>query len=85
MYSWGHNGYCQLGNGGTNQGHSPVLVSTNLISRKVVQVSCGSHHSMALTQDGEVCYYCILLFNCVSHSVCMCEFKDGPLKITMHT
>ena len=26
-------------------------------------------------------YYCILLFNCV----CMCECKDGPLKITMQT
>ena len=21
LYSWGHNGYCQLGNGSTNQGH----------------------------------------------------------------
>lgn len=54
LYSWGHNGYCQLGNGGTNQGLSPGLISSNLIGRKVTEVSCGSHHSMALTNEGEV-------------------------------
>ncbi|KAK2182866.1 hypothetical protein NP493_331g00003 [Ridgeia piscesae] len=54
VYSWGHNGYCQLGNGGTNQGQSPSLVSTNLLGRKVIEVACGSHHSMALTSDGEI-------------------------------
>ncbi|KAI3366292.1 hypothetical protein L3Q82_009762 [Scortum barcoo] len=63
---WGHNGYSQLGNvptsrstiGTTNQGLSPVLITANLQSRspveKVTEVACGSHHSMALTQDGEV-------------------------------
>ncbi|KAJ8310354.1 hypothetical protein KUTeg_012219 [Tegillarca granosa] len=55
VYSWGHNGYCQLGNGGSSQGLSPTLISTNLQGRKVVKVACGSHHSMALTSDGEVC------------------------------
>lgn len=54
LYSWGHNGYCQLGNGGTNQGLSPGLISSNLIGRKVIEVACGSHHSMALTNEGEV-------------------------------
>ena len=54
VYSWGHNGYCQLGNGSTNQGATPSLVTTNLIGKKVIQVACGSHHSMALTTDGEV-------------------------------
>ena len=54
VYSWGHNGYCQLGNGSTNQGATPTLVTTNLIGKKVIQVACGSHHSMALTTEGEV-------------------------------
>lgn len=26
VYSWGHNGYCQLGNGNTNHGLSPSLL-----------------------------------------------------------
>ena len=24
LYSWGHNGYCQLGNGTTNQGNTLI-------------------------------------------------------------
>ncbi|KAJ8410061.1 hypothetical protein AAFF_G00211020 [Aldrovandia affinis] len=54
LFAWGHNGYSQLGNGTTNQGISPVLVSTNLLNKKVTEVACGSHHSMALTYEGEV-------------------------------
>ncbi|XP_041638287.1 RCC1 and BTB domain-containing protein 1-like [Cheilinus undulatus] len=54
LFAWGHNGYSQLGNGSTNQGLSPVLVTSNLQSKKVKEVSCGSHHSMARTHDGEV-------------------------------
>lgn len=54
LYAWGHNGYSQLGNGTTNQGVSPVLVSTNLQNKRVIEVACGSHHSVALTHDGEV-------------------------------
>ncbi|XP_056145392.1 RCC1 and BTB domain-containing protein 1-like isoform X2 [Lampris incognitus] len=54
LFAWGHNGYSQLGNGTTNQGVSPVLVSANLLNKKVTVVACGSHHSMALTDTGEV-------------------------------
>ena len=54
LFSWGHNGYCQLGNGSTNQGPTPSLVTTNLLGKKIIQVACGSHHSMALTVEGEV-------------------------------
>ena len=52
----GHNGYCQLGNGSTNQGPTPSLVTTNLLGKKIIEVACGSHHSMALTNDGEVIF-----------------------------
>uniref|UniRef100_A0A3Q0R638 Regulator of chromosome condensation (RCC1) and BTB (POZ) domain containing protein 1 n=1 Tax=Amphilophus citrinellus TaxID=61819 RepID=A0A3Q0R638_AMPCI len=54
LFAWGHNGYSQLGNGSTNPGLSPALISANLQNKKVKEVSCGSHHSMALTLDGEV-------------------------------
>ncbi|XP_070786757.1 RCC1 and BTB domain-containing protein 1 isoform X2 [Enoplosus armatus] len=54
LFAWGHNGYSQLGNGTTNQGLSPLLVTANLQNKKVREVACGSHHSMALTLDGEV-------------------------------
>lgn len=54
LYSWGHNGYCQLGNGNTNQGLLPGQILSDLAYRKVVDIACGSHHSMALTNEGEV-------------------------------
>ena len=54
MYSWGHNGYCQLGNGSTNQSSTPSLILTNLTGKKIAAVACGSHHSLALTREGEV-------------------------------
>ncbi|XP_033122621.1 RCC1 and BTB domain-containing protein 1-like isoform X2 [Anneissia japonica] len=56
IYSWGHNGYCQLGNGCTNSGLSPKLISNtgNLGSCKVTQIACGSHHTLALTEMGEM-------------------------------
>lgn len=53
VYSWGHNSYMQLGNGGSSPGLTPTILSRNL-NRKVVAISCGSHHSMVLTDDGEV-------------------------------
>uniref|UniRef100_A0A8C8A5J7 Regulator of chromosome condensation (RCC1) and BTB (POZ) domain containing protein 2 n=1 Tax=Oryzias sinensis TaxID=183150 RepID=A0A8C8A5J7_9TELE len=54
VYAWGHNGYSQLGNGTTNHGLTPALVSTNLLGKRVTEVACGSHHTIALTADGEV-------------------------------
>lgn len=54
LYSWGHNGYCQLGNGSTNQGLTPYLVTTHLHNKRVTGIAAGSHHSLALTEEGEV-------------------------------
>lgn len=62
MYAWGHNGYSQLGNGTTNHGLTPALVSTNLLSKRVTEVACGSHHTIALTTDGEVNFPLLALF-----------------------
>lgn len=54
VYSWGHNGYCQLGNGSSNQGIHPSSLSQFFSGQLVVKVACGSHHSLALTRDGEI-------------------------------
>ncbi|KAK7864423.1 hypothetical protein R5R35_000463 [Gryllus longicercus] len=54
LYTWGHNGYCELGNGSSNQCWVPSLVQSMLTGKVVVEVACGSHHSLALTDDGEV-------------------------------
>ena len=54
MYTWGHNGYSQLGNGNSNQGLIPSPLTSALQLKQVVQVACGSHHSLSLTGDGEV-------------------------------
>ena len=54
VYTWGHNGYSQLGNGNTNQGLIPTPLLNGLAGKVVIQVACGSHHSLALVDDGEV-------------------------------
>ena len=54
MYSWGHNGYSQLGLGSVNQGILPALVTAGLGESRIIQVACGSHHSLALSSEGEV-------------------------------
>ncbi|GFG32082.1 hypothetical protein Cfor_08566 [Coptotermes formosanus] len=54
VYSWGHNGYCELGNGSSNQCLFPTPIGANLSGKEVIEVACGSHHSLALTKDGEV-------------------------------
>ncbi|XP_077014348.1 RCC1 and BTB domain-containing protein 2 isoform X2 [Tamandua tetradactyla] len=54
VFTWGHNAYSQLGNGTTNHGLVPSHISTNLSNKHVVEVACGSYHSLVLTSDGEV-------------------------------
>uniref|UniRef100_A0A9J7Y016 Regulator of chromosome condensation (RCC1) and BTB (POZ) domain containing protein 1 n=1 Tax=Cyprinus carpio carpio TaxID=630221 RepID=A0A9J7Y016_CYPCA len=78
LYAWGHNGYSQLGNGTTNQGVSPILVTTNLQNKKVTEVACGSHHSLALTHEGEVRLgnlLCVLYCTFVSGEMSVCVFQ----------
>lgn len=54
VFTWGHNAYSQLGNGTTNHGLVPCHISTNLSNKQVIEVACGSYHSLVLTSDGEV-------------------------------
>ncbi|KAK6194794.1 hypothetical protein SNE40_000350 [Patella caerulea] len=80
VYSWGHNGYCQLGNGGSNQGLVPSLINSGLQGKRVVQVACGSHHSMARTQDGDV--YAWGQNNCGQVGTGTTSNQSTPRKIT---
>eukprot|EP01103_Thecamoeba_quadrilineata_P018022 TRINITY_DN664_c0_g1_i2.p1 TRINITY_DN664_c0_g1~~TRINITY_DN664_c0_g1_i2.p1 ORF type:complete len:462 (-),score=52.71 TRINITY_DN664_c0_g1_i2:38-1423(-) len=53
-YSWGLNGYGQLGIGNTTGQHSPVLIN-GLANKKVRSFCGGVAHSLALTHDAK-CY-----------------------------
>ncbi|CAN0153976.1 unnamed protein product [Discosporangium mesarthrocarpum] len=53
VYSWGRGEDGQLGLGDTNDQNHPVLVDA-LKSTGVVQVACGSGHTVVLSVDGEV-------------------------------
>lgn len=53
VYSWGHNGHGELGYCPTNH-MIPMLVTRNLSDEFIVDIACGSHHSLALTNDGKV-------------------------------
>ena len=55
VYSWGHNGYGQLGHGTTSiYSGNPALVSSGF-THKVIRIACGGFHSVALMENGEVC------------------------------
>ena len=57
LYSWGHNGYGQLGQGVSitvAQGSTPERIRGVLEGVRIVKVACGGHHTLALTQGGEV-------------------------------
>eukprot|EP00752_Nemacystus_decipiens_P017544 g15723.t1 len=53
VYSWGRGEDGQLGLGDTNDQDRPVLVEA-LKSKGVVQVACGSGHTVVLSEDGTV-------------------------------
>ena len=69
VYSWGHNGYGQLGHGDTSiHTRVPSVISHGLGGEVVVErVSCGAYHSLALTKTGEV----------------ICSYKSGKHIIIM--
>ena len=52
-YGWGKNNYGQLGIGTIKDTSTPTLIE-DLTDKVVVRVSCGSYHSMALTNDGDL-------------------------------
>ncbi|CAG2103611.1 unnamed protein product [Medioppia subpectinata] len=55
VYTWGHNPFGQLGRESTRRGqyHAPEPIAT-FNCHQVLQISCGSEHTLALTTAGEV-------------------------------
>jgi RCC1 and BTB domain-containing protein len=53
VYAWGLNEYGQVGNRSYSKQLIPQKVN-GFNDEKVVMISCGSHHSMALTESGHV-------------------------------
>jgi alpha-tubulin suppressor-like RCC1 family protein len=56
VVAWGRNTYGQLGDGGMIDSNVPVLVPETgaLVGRKVVAITTGLYHSLALCSDGTV-------------------------------
>ncbi|KAK9296481.1 hypothetical protein QLX08_009530 [Tetragonisca angustula] len=54
IYSWGCNCQGELGNGSPIQSHTPILISDILNEEFFIDIACGSHHSLALTNKGQV-------------------------------
>ena len=52
VYGWGRNSEGQLGNGNTRESNRPQLIEA--IPDKVVAISAGEYHSLALLESGEV-------------------------------
>jgi len=57
VYSCGSNGSGQLGLGDTINRNVPTLISTNIGSLTISDITCGDSHSLFLTNDGKV-YSC---------------------------
>lgn len=56
VYSWGSNGYGQLGNGANTSLTSPVEVNTSgvLAGKKIIAIEAGYSHSVALDENGQL-------------------------------
>ena len=64
LYSWGHNGYGQLGLGAsvtTGQGTIPRRLCGDFSGVRIVSVACGGHHTIAVTAAGKVCTEVVLI------------------------
>jgi hypothetical protein len=53
VYAWGDNSNGQIGNGCNDYDYAPIKVN-GFCGERVVMISCGSCHSMALTESGHV-------------------------------
>lgn len=65
VYSWGQNVYCELGHGASTPGLMPTMIGGFLSTLVVSEVACGSHHSIALTECGQVKqdHFCVCCYS----------------------
>lgn len=78
LYSWGHGGYGQLGHV-KDEKSKPVLVP---LQKKVIQIACGSYHSVALTSEGEI--YAWGSNNCGQLGLSMGTNQQTPKRVNGH-
>ena len=69
LFSWGHNGYGQLGQGlAVTNGHVsfPIKIEGPLDGVPVTKVACGGHHTLALSREGNVRLMYVHTQSCIS-------------------
>lgn len=54
VYSWGLNNYGQLGHDDNDERMLPEEISSELLSEPIVALAAGEHHSIALSQAGQM-------------------------------
>lgn len=54
VFAWGLGVFGQLGNGSTRDLQRPKQIEGPLSSSRVIGIACGSHHSLCVTEAGEV-------------------------------
>lgn len=54
VFTWGSNTYGQLGNNSFTSSNKPINITSNFYGAKIIQVSAGYYHSMALSDNGRV-------------------------------
>ena len=77
-FSWGHNGYCQLGNGSTNQGLTPAIIQNSLLGRKVVQVTPSTVWMLNIDPVDHCFDHLLFQVACGSHHS-LCLTSDGDI------
>ncbi|XP_046991008.1 RCC1 and BTB domain-containing protein 1-like isoform X1 [Schistocerca americana] len=79
VFSWGHNGYCEVGDGTSCQRLKPTVIDMALEGKHVVAVAAGSHHSLTLTDDGEI--YAWGHNNCGQVGSALSSNQSAPRKV----
>jgi alpha-tubulin suppressor-like RCC1 family protein len=53
VFSYGSGMQCAVGHGGAKTAYAPTVLKP-LRDKRIVQIACGEHHSMVLTDKGDV-------------------------------
>jgi hypothetical protein len=80
VYAWGRNDSGQIGDGSNRDQYLPIRVH-GFNNEKVIMISCGSHHSMALTESGRV--YSWGLNNCGQLGISNTYETNRPVAVSV--
>ncbi|XP_031633255.1 probable E3 ubiquitin-protein ligase HERC4 isoform X3 [Contarinia nasturtii] len=54
LWTWGSNSFGQLGYGEFDTNEPQPKLAKKLATKNIVQIACGDHHNLALTNEGEI-------------------------------